>query len=43
METGVRRFTDGHGNEIRHAETIASPDAVIPSRSSRTVQFYYRL
>ena len=60
MDAGVRRFTDGHGNEVRltderlrhilrrhpemafhlHrlAETIASPDAVIPSRSSRTVQ-----
>ena len=65
METGGRRFTDEHGNEVRltderllhilrrhpemafhlHrlAETIASPDAVIPSRSSRTVQLYYRL
>ena len=27
----------------RFAETIASPDAVIPSRFSRTVRLYYRL
>ena len=58
----MRRFTDGHGNEVRltderlrhilrrhpemafqlsrFAETLASPDAVIPSRFSRTVQLY---
>lgn len=55
MGTGVRRFADEHGNEVRltderlrhilrrhpemafqlhrFAETLASPDAVIPSRS----------
>ena len=65
MENGERRFTDGHGNEVRltderlrhilrrhpemafhlprFAETLASPDAVTPSRSSPTVQLYYRL
>ncbi len=65
METGVRRFADEHGNEVRltderlrhilrrhpelafqmhrFAETLASPDAVRPSRSSPAVQLYYRL
>ena len=65
MESGVRRFTDEHGNEIRltderlghilrrhpemafqlhrFAETLASPDAVRPSRSGTAVQLYYRL
>ena len=65
METGVQRFFDEHGNEVRltderlrhilrrhpemafqiHrlADTVACPDAVIPSRSSRTVRLYYRL
>ena len=65
METGVRSFTDEHGNEVRltderlrhilrghpemafqmhrFAETLANPDAVRPSRSSPTVQLYYRL
>ena len=65
MESGVRRFTDGHGNEVRltderlghilrrhpemafqlhrFAETLASPDAVRPSRSNPAVQLYYRL
>ena len=65
MESGVRRFTDEHGNEVRltderlghilrrhpemalqmhrFAETLASPDAVRPSRSSPAVQLYYRL
>ena len=65
METGVRRFTDEHGNEVRltderlrhilrrhpemafqlhrFAETLASPDTVTPSRSSSSVQLYYRL
>ena len=65
METGVRRFTDEHGNEVRltderlrhilrthpemafqlhrFAETLASPDAVSPSRSSPAVRLYYRL
>ena len=65
MESGVRRFTDEHGNEVsltderlghilrrhpemafqlhRFAETLASPDAVRPSRHSPAVQIYYRL
>ncbi len=65
METGVRRFTDEDGVEVRltderlrhilrrhpemafqlhrFAETLASPDAVSPSRSSPAVQLYYRL
>ena len=65
METGFRRFTDGHGNEVRltderlrhilrrhpdmafqmhrFAEILAGPDTVRPSKSSRTVQLYYRL
>ena len=65
METGVRRFSDEHGNEVRltderlrhilrrhpemafqlhrFAETLASPDAVSPSRSSPAVRLYYRL
>ncbi len=65
METGERRFTDEHGNEVRitgervrhilrrhpemafqmhrFAETLASPDAVRPFRSSPAVQLYYRL
>ncbi len=65
METGVRRFTDEDGNEVRltderlrhilrkhpemaihlhrFAETLASPDAVSPSRSSLAVRLYYRL
>ena len=65
METGVRRFTDEHGNEVRltderlghilrrhpemafqlhrFAETLASPDAVSPSRSNPAVNLYYRL
>ena len=65
METGVRRFADKHGNEVRltddrlrhilrrhpemafqmhrFAETLASPDAVRPSRSGPMVQLYYRL
>ena len=65
METGVRRFTDEHGNEVRltderlqhilrrhpemafllhrFAETLASPDAVTPSRSNSAVHLYYRL
>ena len=65
METGVRRFADEHGNEVRltderlrhilrrhpemafqlqrFAETLASPDAVIPSRSGPGVHLYYRL
>ena len=65
METGVRRFTDEHGNEVRltderlrhilrrhpemafqmhrFAETLATPDAVRPSRSSQAVHLYYRL
>lgn len=65
MESGVRRFADEHGNEVRltderlrhilrrhpemafqlhrFAETLASPDAVIPSRSGPGVHLYYRL
>ena len=65
METGVRRFTDEHGTEVRltderlghilrrhpemafqlhrFAETLASPDAVSPSRSNPAVNLYYRL
>ena len=61
MANGERRFTDGHGNEVRltderlryilrrhpemafHLHRLASPDAVIPSRSSRTAHLYYRL
>ncbi len=65
MESGVRRFSDEHGNEVRltderlghilrrhpemafqmhrFAETLASPDAVRPSRSGPMVQLYYRL
>ena len=65
MDSGVRRFTDEHGNEVRltderlrhilrrhpdmafqmhrFAETLASPDAVRPSRSSPAVQLYHRL
>ena len=65
METGVRRYTDEHGNEVRltderlrhilrrhpemafqlhrFAETLASPDAVSPSRSSPAIHLYYRL
>ena len=65
MESGVRRFTDEHGNEVRltderlshilrrhpemafqmhrFAETLASPDAVSPSRSSPAVHLYHRL
>ena len=65
MGSGVRRFTDEHGNEVRlteerlghilrrhpemafqvhrFAETLASPDMVRPSRSSTSVQLYYRL
>ena len=65
METGVRRFTDEHGNDVRltderlrhilrthpemafqlhrFAETLTSPDAVSPSRSSQAVRLYYRL
>ena len=65
METGVRRFADEHGNEVRltderlrhilrrhpemafqlhrFAETLANPDAVIPSRSGPGVHLYYRL
>ena len=65
MESGVRRFIDRHGDEVRltaerlghilrrhpemashlhrFAETLAEPDAVRPSRSSPTVQLYYRL
>ena len=64
-ETGVRRFTDERGIEVRltderlrhilrrhpemafqiHrlADTLASPDAVRPSRSRPTVYLYYRL
>ena len=64
-ETGVPRYGDEHGNEVRltderlrhilrrhpemafqmhrFAETLASPDAVRPSRSNPTVQLYYRL
>ena len=65
MASGVRRFTDERGNEVRltderlwhilrghpemafqmhrFAETLSSPDAVRPSRSSPAVQLYYRL
>ena len=65
METGGRRFTDEHGNEVRltderlrhilrghpemalqmhrFADTLARPDALMPSRSSPAVQLYYRL
>ena len=65
MGTGVRRFRDEHGHEVRltderlshilrrhpemafqmHrlAETLAKPDAVRVSKSSPTVQLYYRL
>ena len=65
MESGVRRFTDEHGNEVRltderlghilrrhpemafqlhrFAETLASPDAVRPSRVGMAAQLYYRL
>ena len=65
MESGVRRYTDERGNEVRltderlrhilrrhpemafqlhrFAETVSGPDAVSPSRSSPTVQLYYRL
>ena len=65
METGVRSFSDEHGNEVRltderlrhilrrhpemafqmrrFADTLARPDAVRPSRSTPTVQLYYRL
>ena len=65
MESGVRRFIDRHGEQVRltaerlghllrrhpemafhlhrFAETLAEPDAVRPSRSSPTVQLYYRL
>ena len=39
----LRRLLDMALQMHRLAETIASPDAVIPSRSSRTVQLYYRL
>ena len=65
MDSGVRRFTDELGNEVRltderlshilrrhpdmafqmhrFAETLTSPDAVRPSRSSPGVELYYRL
>ena len=39
----LRRHPEMAFHLHRLAETIASPDAVIPSRSSRTVQLYYRL
>ena len=39
----LRRHPEMSFHLHRLAETIASPDAVIPSRSSRTVQLYYRL
>ena len=64
-ETGLRRFTDERGNDVRltderlrqilrrhpeiafqmhrFAETLANPDAVRPSRSSPSVQLYFRL
>ena len=65
MESGVRRFADERGNEVRlsderlrhilrrhpemesqlyrFAETLASPDAMAPSRSGAAVRLYYRL
>ena len=65
MESGVRRYTDERGNEVRlteerlrhilrrhpemepqlhrFAETLASPDAVAPSRSGLAVRLYYRM
>ena len=65
MDSGVRRFTDELGNEVRltderlrhilrrhpeiafqvhqFADTLASPDAVRPSRSGPAIQLYYRL
>ena len=65
MGTGVRRFSDEQGTEVRltdeclshilrrhpemafqmhrFAETLARPDAVRVSKSSPTVQLYYRL
>ena len=39
----LRRHPEMAFHLHRLAETIASPDAVISSRSSRTVQLYYRL
>ncbi len=64
-ETGLRRFIDERGIEVRlteerlrhilrrhpemafqlhrFAETLASPDAVNPSRSSPAIHLYYRL
>ena len=39
----LRRHPEMAFQMHRLAETIASPDAVIPSRSSGTVQLYYRL
>ena len=39
----LRRHPEMAFHLHRLAETIASPDVVIPSRSSRTVQLYYRL
>ena len=39
----LRRHPEMAFHLHRLAETIASPDAVIPSRSSRTVHLYYRL
>ena len=65
MDTGVRRFLDERGHEVRltderlshilrrhpemafqmhrFAETLAAPDAVKTSKSSPTVELYYRL
>ena len=39
----LRRHPEMAFQMHRFAETLASPDAVSPSRSSPTVQLYYRL
>ena len=39
----LRRHPEMASQIRRFAETLASPDAVSPSRSNRTVQLYYRL
>ena len=39
----LRRHPDMALQMHRFAETLASPDAVSPSKANRTVQLYYRL
>ena len=39
----LRRHPEMAFHLLRFAETLASPDTVMPSRSSTEVQLYYRL